>query len=129
MQVSRNSWLYWWAYLLTERWKRPQTAANLCNFFWRVVLLTPLKLLGVTMVALAICTILFEFIKFCYAYPKGLAVVLTPIVIGVGIGWIFNHGPLKRDGLVRNYISAVKKRWCPLIEITWDDTHDDDTHD
>lgn len=42
MTIDRNSRLYRWAYLFTDEWRRPKEHVNLCPFFWRVVLISPL---------------------------------------------------------------------------------------
>jgi hypothetical protein len=133
VELSKDSLTYRWAYWMTPDWRKPRRDVNLCPFFWRVVLLQPLK---VAMLSSALTVGLFM------AYHIAIAAYHTPWLLlfppaFVALLFLLNvletrvmkpgrHfsgcrcDDCSRPGLVGQYYLAVKKRYCPIIKITDD---------
>lgn len=120
MKLSRDSKLVRWAYFLSEQ--NPPKHTNLCNLFWRTVLLTPLKLsaflclLGTVLLAALILPVM---------QLGWWGLLVTPTVLGI-IYIIFftvdrrsgrQTKSQKPPGLVKEAIKAIKERYCPLITL------------
>lgn len=114
MKIKEGSWWIKWAYLLTSEYSyRPEAGdtINLCPLFWRIVLITPLKILGL---------LIFSPILIVLAPVAALAIFwddkLKRIVanktedIADSIGDKFNP--------IIEGVKAIKNKYCPRIEVT-----------
>ena len=119
MRISKQSWLYRWAYFFCERWKKPDQV-NLCNFFWRVVLLIPLVWAGIAAVIAIVLAVLFVLPIMEFGWVVGIFV--APSLIGaIAAGSYLCSRMHNRKPVVplfiREYIKAKKERFCPIIEV------------
>lgn len=122
MQLSRNSWLVKWAYFLEDAPSRE----SLCTLFWRVVLLSPIKLAS-------IATIIGLFITALFVIPIiGLGwwgLLVTPGTIGVIALGVFVYekrrdrrrlampSSTKPSSAIVEAYRAFKDKYCPIIDL------------
>ena len=111
MQLQRSSLLLRWAYFWSEFGLPQQT--DLCTVFWRSVLLTPLKLVGV---GLAVC---FPVLVLILAirdfgvtrvvlFLVGLVAVFATIAGSIGGTIYVAKTPM---------VGRIKKNYCPIITV------------
>ena len=134
MKVSKRSWHY-----RLNTWRhRAYVPTNLCSHFWNtvgsmvvVIMIGAILTVGVAIVALA---------GFAYVYEgwmehtRGTAtvhIILSGILVMMIFAWLIYYWNTKSDALkalwrkhphpsetlVGQYISARKRRICPLIEL------------
>jgi membrane protein YdbS with pleckstrin-like domain len=124
MTLSRESRLVRWAYFSEERIPR-QT--SLCVLFWRVVLLTPLKLAWLVALAVGACVALWLLGDMLLAIMHRVGVttvvfgcfVLIVAFVGVRFAsrrWHVTKSGLDASPLVQSAL-ALKRGICPLIEL------------
>lgn len=140
LKVHRDSWHYRiWSLGRPSR----HTPRNLCRYFWYIALLV---LIGLTITALAIAGIVgLVYVVFTSPFESLIAVlmgaaIIVGIILLVGIGGylVERHEKKKEDeriredrvrmgleepqppkepGLIRSWLRAKKKKYCPLIEV------------
>ena len=125
LTLNRDGWLYWWAYLLTD--SPPGGRTDLCSLFWRVVLLTPLKLALaafaiVSVVAvLAVCLfglpgmLFYEGLYIAGAFVVLFWSVLVLSIVDVARGRDDHIGNAAE--LVGEYLANAKEPFCPIVRI------------
>ena len=133
MKVSMNSWHY----KLNGFYNSGYTPTNLCSYFWNTVAVVILTVLLCTL-ALALAGASIALIVLG-AYGSYLTVADSPViqwilgsigsvvVVGIGvrylvtgnniIGTAWKHRPHPTEALAGQYVSAKKRRVCPLIEL------------
>lgn len=121
MQINQNSKLLKWAYLGSDY--RSWSQVSLCVLFWRMVLITPLKIIGVAaMCGIVLCTILFTLYFMIHAAFTHLTI--TGLVLGGTTALVLLIlGTRKVAGggtLVGEFVAAKKRKICPLIKIVRD---------
>ena len=125
MQINRNGWLYRWAYFFVEDWNRPDQA-NLCPFFWRVVLIVPLGWLAILGILSLILTLLFAVPAHELGW-KGLLITPSLLVALGAILWSASKiqrwdistqlKVVRGPNILVEYIKAKKAKFCPRIDV------------
>lgn len=139
MRVSEQSW-----HLRYVRWLQssPDKAKNgaymprdLCSYFWKVVGSVAAPAIGVPWLLFVVGWIIWQFIedwKLALLILGGIVGGLTLLaLIAIGGTALFGNRPpkpkkvkkpkhKKEPGLIRSYMSARKRRVCPLIEVVKD---------
>lgn len=112
MTLDRDSAVVRWAYPL----ETPPEGTTLCALFWRVVLWTPLKIVGPTFLALGVPSALFllgmlapEVIVLALIVPLFVVAVAG---IGVGIDMFRDRPSVIKDGFY-----AMRSTVCPIVWI------------
>lgn len=134
MNLSKHSWLYRYAYCLTPNHDKPHYKYNtgtvdLCRFFWRCVLLQPLKLGGIgTVATIAIWGLFIAPIERLgwvgfFLFPSIAVAVSLFVWVGTTIlEWSDHHAVPSLHAvvpdLVMAYYKAIKGKYCPLISIS-----------
>lgn len=109
-----------WAYLLTE--KDTPSSVSLCVLFWRIVLITPAKVLGIAGLCGAILfgvgTVLFRAVTTKAGWLSIAAALLIVLIYRL---FRRERRKAKKGGtvaaLIGDYIEAKKQRFCPIIRI------------
>lgn len=115
MKLNKNSWLVRYAYLASPdlgRFDRENT--NLCRFFWRCVLLQPLKL--------AFATLVIAMVAFAVWLPikevGWLGIFTWPAILLIA-GLVLEGPSAIYSGLSRSeVIQTIKGNYCPKIDIS-----------
>ncbi len=130
MRIKRSGWLCRWAYLLSEH-GAPHNV-DVCTLFWRCVLFTPLKIVMVSLLAMAII-VLFVWVVFVLPgllFYQGFVIfgalwVAIESLLAVWIVDEFRKANLPgRESTITNvfqlagkFIVAKKTPFCPLVSI------------
>jgi hypothetical protein len=121
MKLQRNSWLIRWAYFGADYVPRQTT---LCALFWRIILLTPLKV--AFLITLGCMVVWTMFITPFKAFgwwgllvtPSILLLLWLLIVICSGIKWLFSRSlDSENASIVSETIDGFKHKFCPIIEL------------
>jgi hypothetical protein len=125
LTLNRDGWLYWWAYLLADF--PPGGSTDLCSLFWRVVLLTPLKL---ALAALAIVSVVAVLAACLFVLPGALfyeghyiAGGFVVLLWSVSVLWLADLARGRDDyignaaALVGEYLANAKEPFCPIVRI------------
>ncbi len=141
MTFERKSRLIRWAYLFESDYRIP-SMTKLCPLFWRVVLVSPLK---VVIPSAIVGAILYGLFRLAVTHPGILVSALAIVVVSiVTVVWLDNNKPAAQaffskvgdtfSGIIHKPIDAVvesdffsvivqgfkaiHKQVCPLVTIT-----------
>lgn len=114
MKLKRESRLVKWAYFLADS---VPSRTSLCVLFWRVVLITPLKILFIGAVTFLVGRALFRIAEVAWAYPLHAAAFLTIVVSLLVYAYRRETSIDPPESVVLEYIRAKKQKVCPIIEI------------
>ena len=137
MQVSEQSWhLRYVRFMDASPRGEPYVPRDLCSYFWTVVALVALP----TLVGLAVLTVIvfggfqlyeafrdnFWTTSLIVGIAIGIPITITAVILAIRsiVRWrsgrpvrVKKPKRKKEPGLVRSYLSAKKRRVCPLIEV------------
>lgn len=127
IQLHSTDRLVRWAYLGVDKYNRPNVT-SLCEVFWRSVLLTPLKLIGLLACYLGLCYSLgLVSYENPWILPSVAGILLSIVGVVVLISYLIETAKEKDLGykvgnrfnsfiLVRGF-KAVKAQYCPIVYI------------
>lgn len=118
--IKESGLLARWAYLLSD-YTPCQT--TLCTLFWRSVLLTPIKLIGVGVFlgALLYVLIWLPFKEFGLFGP-----LIAPLFTGFLVLWFIVLGKIKErwsdndypePSIIMEGLRGIKEKYCPIVRI------------
>lgn len=119
MEISRRSKLLRWAYLLSDKHPHTHQAdVNLCNVFWRTIVLTPLKLAAI---GAGIGFLFYLFVWRPVVELGWVGLLLLPgIVVAGGIVAFLAMSTRDYDvtkSAAAEWLHAKKRGYCPLIRL------------
>ena len=131
MKVHKKSWHYrLWRLGRENSRSEPR---DLCRYFWHIALLKVLLPLAVVVAALAGVVAIAWMI---WENPIDFAIIVTTVLgliaFVIGVGFLVRKSAdratqerlgvieKKEPGVVREYLSARKRKVCPLIEVVDD---------
>ena len=133
LKVGRNSWHYRIWSMGRSYSTRPK---NLCRYFWHIVFKVVLALVAVGLALVGIGALVFLMVTKPIDFLYGLGTLL--LCIGIVFALIFGihkgadyaderhkrilKGEItpKEPGMIRTFLKARKKKYCPLIEVVDD---------
>jgi hypothetical protein len=115
MKLNRRSKLVRWAYFLGDPYEK---YTSLCVFFWRVVLLTPLKVAGIIGLVGMVAFAVFQLGRGAVIYWN---ITLPALGALLFIAYIVHVRKLsaaerKAPSLLKEFIKSKKDKVCPVIE-------------
>lgn len=118
MIIKRNSKLIRWAYLFNDD---VPCYTSLCPLFWRVVLVTPFKVVIFLAIIGAVvggfCILIkTSVVRWDITFPVLGGILFIVYVIHT---WKLSHSEDEEEkpSLIKEYAKSVKNKVCPIVEI------------
>jgi hypothetical protein len=115
MKLAQSSKWIKWAYLV-DRSKVPYGEVSLCVLFWRIVLITPVKLLCGTALILAGLWAIGMIAVATVTHWIGW-VIMGALAVLIAGSYLYESRNVAHSP-VAEYIKARKRGICPIIDIT-----------
>lgn len=126
IQLDRNSKLIKWAYFLSD----VPYYTSICPLFWRIVLITPIKIVGILAVIVGlVVTVVTMAINWIIWLPIICGIAILLMLCHIFVVWkderdlqewadmYAGREKPKKPSVVKEFIAAKKEKLCPRVEI------------